>query len=216
MAANNVLRWQDGRGWLVFAGTVGDDDIRAAALGRVSADGALAYVCLGMPDQCEHDLADLEELGAAAGYLVDVMTEDDDTIRQKLSDAGMIVIAGGGDAAQVRSALLGAAAEGILKAFANGALILVEGAAVQSGGAWVIAGADNLLLGLAWVENALLLPGITSISESAAARSTLLKQPAAIAIGIGPDSALVLGPDGEIETWGGRRISIALGSGYEA
>jgi hypothetical protein len=39
--------------------------------------------------------------------------------------------------------------------------------------------------------------------------------PDAIAIGIGPGSALVLGPNGEVETWGKQQVTISLGPGYQ-
>src|SRR5690606_13987307 len=94
MARNNVLRWQDGRGWLILSGGGADaSDVRAQAIGRVSADGGVAYVSLSGA-QAEKALADMEDLGAPSGYLVDVLTEDDETIQAKLSEAGLVVIEG--------------------------------------------------------------------------------------------------------------------------
>ncbi len=214
MANNNVLRWLDGRGWLILSG--GDSsDVRAQALGRAAADGGVAYVDLGgQIGSGESALADMEDLGAPSGYLVNVMTEDDQTIHSKLADAGVVVVAGGSDVSELRSSLMGAAAAGIQTAFENGAVVLVEGQAAMLAGAWVLTEDDRLLGGLEWVENALIVPGLTSAEESAQVQTILTAQPAALGISVGAGSALALGPDGEVETWGQKQVTIALGPNY--
>jgi hypothetical protein len=65
-----------------------------------------------------------------------------------------------------------------------------------------------------WLDNALILPGVTSVAQSVEAQEVLRAQPAAIAVGIGSGSALALGPDGELELWGQKQVTIALGSHY--
>lgn len=214
MAANKVLRWLDGRGWLVLSGGA-SDEIRALALGRAAADGGVAYVAFDVAE-AEQTLDDMEDLGAPTGYLVDVLAEDDDTVRSKLAEASMIVITGGGSVADVRGALLGAAAAGIQAAFANGALVLAEGNNAMLLGAWVILERGALAGGLEWVNNALIMPGLTSVATSQQAQAILIEQPMGIAIGVGAGSALVLGPDGEVETWGNQQVTIALGRDYSA
>lgn len=215
MAQNAVLEWIDGRGWLVLSGDAASSaEIRALALNRMAADGVVAYISMGDSDPAERALADLEDLGAPPGYLVDVLTEDDDTIHDKLAEAGMIIIGTGDDPEFIRSTLMGAAVAGIQDAFVNGAVILIEGLTAMIFGAWVLLKPGDLSYGLEWVQHALIIPGETAISESAVVRAVLDAQPAAIAIGIGPESALVLGPDGEVETWGERSVTITLGSQY--
>ena len=101
MAHNNVLRWRDGRGWLVLSGWAeAGSEVRAQAIGRTAADGGVAYVSLGNDTNvAEAALLDMEDLGAASGYLVDVLSEDDETIRTKLAEASMIVIESDADLA---------------------------------------------------------------------------------------------------------------------
>jgi len=99
MPAQTIFKWRDGRGWLTLATGQGAaqeiDDIRARALQRTSADGGVAIVFLGDdPDAGERLLDDLEDLGAPTGYVVDVIAEDDATIRERLTDASVIVIFG--------------------------------------------------------------------------------------------------------------------------
>jgi hypothetical protein len=217
MAGNNILRWSDGRGWLVMTGGV-SDELRALALGRAAADGGIAYVAFGSnsAQTAEKTLDDMEDLGAPSGYLVDVLSEDDETVQSKIADASMIVISGESNIEDVRGAILGAAVIGMQAAFANGALILAEGINAMLMGAWIILEDDTRIPGLEWVESALIIPALTSISTSEQAKDVLNAEPMGIAIGIGATSALVLGPDGEIETWGDKQVTIALGRNYSA
>lgn len=215
MARNNVLRWLDGRGWLVLSGSP-SDEIRALALGRAAADGGVAYVTFGQSIEAEKTLADMEDLGAPSGYLVDVLTEDDATIHTRLGDASLIVITGGDSVDEMRSALLGAAASGIQEAFANGALILAEGLSAMLTGAWVISDSGALTPGLEWVDGALIIPALTSVVGSQQAQEVLAAQPMGIAVSIGAGSALALGPDGEVETWGQKQVTVTLGRNYSA
>ncbi len=216
MAQHTVLQWLDGRGWLVLSGGhVAGSQVRAQALGRVAADGGVAYISLGSGSNLgEKALADLDDLGAPPGYLVDVISEDDQTIQARLSDACMIVIEAGSSLDEMRSALLGAAADGIQVAYEHGAIILVEGLSASVFGAWVYLQTGKITTGLDWLHNALIVPGVTAIADSQAGREVLAAQPGAIAIGIGSGSALALGPDGEVEIWGERQVTITLGRGF--
>lgn len=207
MPTQSVLNWLDGRGWLILSG--GDDDeIRAQALGRVAADGGVACVSLtGDPDALLDDIADL---GAPSGYLVDVYGEDDETLREKLAQAGMVVITGGVSAADVRGALLGAALEGIESAYSNGAVILLEDYSAMAFGSWLVE--DGVQPGLEWLAGAAVLTGVDDAAYHA--KPIFDAQPNAIAIAIMFGSALGLGPDGQVETWGKREVTIALGPAY--
>lgn len=216
MARNSVLSWLDGRGWLVLSGGEdGSGDVRAQAIQRVSADGGVAYVTLGGNSALgEKALADMADLGAPSGYLVDVLSEDDETVRAKLSDAGMIVVEAGANVDDMRSSLLGAAAEGIKAAYENGALILAEGVSAAAFGTWAAIESGKTAIGLGWLENGFIAPGVTSVASSEVAQKMFRSEPSAIAVGIGVGSALALGPDGELETWGKQQVTVALGPGF--
>ena len=118
--ANSVLTWRSGNGWLVLSG--GPDslsEIRAQALTRMTLVGGAAYISLD--DDDDDVLEDLGELGGPTGYLVNVLLEDDDTIRARLKEAGLVLLPDNVDPEVLRSALMGAAVEAILDAFERGA-----------------------------------------------------------------------------------------------
>jgi hypothetical protein len=161
----------------------------------------------GDPDRLLDDIADL---GAPSGYLVDVFGEDDQTLQDKLAQAGMIVVTGGESPVDVRGALRGAALEGIEAAYANGAILLLEGFAAAAFGAWIID--SRIEPGLEWLHGATVLAGVDQAAVYA--RPVFEAQPHAIAVAIMPGSALALGPDGQIEKWGEGAVTIALGPAY--
>ena len=209
MPSQSVFHWLDGRGWLIFSGGA-DDEIRALALGRAAADGGVA--CVSLSDDPDVLLDDIADLGAPSGYVVDIFGDDDLTLREKLAQAGMVVVTGGETPSDVRGALYGVALEGIQAAFANGAVILLEGISAMAFGSWMIG--EEVESGLEWLNGAAIFTGINNAAVPA--KPIFSEQPNAIAVAIMPGSALALGPDGQIETWGTREVTIALGPALTA
>lgn len=216
MPSNAVLHWPEGRGWLVLAGsTPASDAVRGRALAIAAADGAVAYVATqGVNPAAEQMLTDMEDLGAGSGYLVDLLAEDDQVIHDRLADAGMIVVGADLSPDNVRSALIGAAIQGIQEAYENGAVVLAEGPGAMVFGAWVLMEDDRIATGLEWLQGSIIVPGSASVAESPITQAVIKAQPAAIALGIGISSALALGPDGQVEPWGEQEVSIALGPDF--
>ena len=207
MPAFSVFRWRDGRGWLVLAGAP-QDEIRGHALSRAAADGAVAVVALTAA-YADETLADLEDLGAPAGYLVDVIAERDEDIVVKIGEAGVVVISAAGDPDELRSALTGAAMQALDQAFQNGAVILAEGAAAQAMGAWLLS--DGFTPdGFAWLEDAVIELGPPPVGGDALA--LLESHPEGLAMTMAEDAAVAFGPDGQVELWGSRRVAVTLGA----
>ena len=208
---DQILRWPDGPGWLVLSSGLENpanimDDVRAAALTRISIDGGLAYV--GIRESDHDDLLDaMADLGAPTGYFVNIMIEDDDTIRDLLENAGMILLTSNIDVERLRSGLMGAAMEGLASAFARGSVILAEGDAIRLFGAIV----DDTTPGFEWLERSIILPNVASIGDVSFAKQLLESAAIQIAVGVGENSALVLGPEKRIETWGDGHITVVLG-----
>ncbi|MFN8529439.1 MAG: hypothetical protein U0670_12575 [Anaerolineae bacterium] len=218
MPEANVFRWIEGRGWIVLSGRLSDvhgdaGDIRSLVLARSAADGGVACVSLsGDPQGAEKLLEDLESLGAPAGFIVDVFSEDDNTIQKRLADAGVIVIDSAPDAESARSALLGAPIDGIQEAFVNGAIVLLEGNSLSPFGSWLIKNDGSVVGGAKWLDSAVILPSATQLAMQV--REVFELEPAAYALGIADGSALALGPDGEVQVWGRGQVAVALGSTY--
>jgi hypothetical protein len=207
MPSVNVLRWMNGRGWIVLSGGA-DDDIRGTAINRSSADGGIA--CVALSGAGDPLIDGIVELGAPSAYLVDLLTEDDQSIRDKLSEAGVVLIDSAPTSHDARSMLRGAAIEGIQEAYDNGAVILIEGASAAAFGTWLVEGSADS--GLEWIDGAVVLDGIDQ--AAARARPVFDLQPSAVAIAVQRGSALALGPEGQVEAWGAQEVTIALGPAY--
>jgi hypothetical protein len=206
MTEFRIFRWRTGRGWFVLSGGADSiGDIRGTALARASADGATA--CVAIDDRkgtADRLLDDLEDLGAPAGYIVDIATEDDRSIEARLSEAGIIVIASDGSLDTIRSTLYGAALRGIELAHARGAVVLVEGISAALFGEWYIGSDERLHPGLGWLANAIIL--------TASAPPVPIEQgmQGRYQLHISPGSAIAFGPDGEIELWGRRQVKVLI------
>lgn len=214
MPTQAVFQWLDGRGWLVFSGGADwEGEIRGTALARSSADGGVACIALSSdPTAADLLLDDVTDLGSPSAYIVDVAAEEDAAVRSKLAEAGIIVITTDETADSVRSALTGAAMSGIQTAYENGAVVLIEGECAMAFGAFIVTQEETIAAGLGWLERALVIP--TSASAAESAKPLLGVEPDSVAVAIGVGSALALGPDGEVETWGKRQVTVALGAQY--
>lgn len=213
----DILRWPDGRGWIVLSG--GDDEgsaIRAQALRLIpTTDGAVVYIGLS-ESSSDETLDDMEDLGAPTGYLVNVLAEDDDSIRRQIGDAGLLMIDDTEPTDTLRSSLIGAGEQGMRAAYERGAIVLAEGSNARMFGKRLLDEKGSLVEGFNWLQNALILPGITSLRQSEIAQHVLGTDADAIVIGIGGGSALALGPDGAVEIWGNRQVTLALGRNYQS
>lgn len=218
MPARAALRWLDARGWLVLAGSeAGVEAVRAKALTIAAGDGPLVILATsGENEAVTRLLDDFESLGARSGFLLDVYVEDDESLRTQLGEAGIVVAGVEADPVRAQDALVGAPVEGIHQAWQRGALVLLEGASAMQAGSWLMPAAGQRMDGLAWVPGALVLPGVCDVAANPLARALLGMEHGAVAIGIGPQSALALGPEGELEIWGEQQVSIALGPAWQA
>ncbi len=215
MSGANLIRWRKGEGWLVLSG--GGDfssgetgDIEAQALGLAPVGQPIAYIwAAGDVEAADRHLAALEEMGAPTGYLVDVLTEDDDTLRTQLGDAAMIIVGEGPALETLRSGLLGAAHEAIISAYEHGAVVLGIGQGAAIFGS-ILPQND----GLGWLERAAIIPGYERAGRADQMRALLLAHPDSYGLGIESGSAVALGPNGVLEVWGRRQITVTLGHSF--
>lgn len=218
MPARAALRWREARGWLVLSGNAsGSESVRARALTVAAGEGPIAVLsCGGDNEAAGRTLEDFEDLGDRPVYLVDALVEDDDSLRASLSNAGMIVVTCAEDPVVAHDALSGATNEGVFSAWEAGALVLLEGPAAMCGGAWVVTKDQGFRDALAWLTETLVLPGTEDAAASEHTRALLGRERQGVALGIGENAALALGPSGELEVWGLQEVSIALGAAWQA
>ena len=204
--------WQAANGWLVLSGSADSlGEIRARALSRCDASGAIAYISFA-DDLGDALMDDMAELGAASGYLVALEAGDNNEIYERLNSAAMIVIEAGGAGGELCRLIRRTAIHAMKDAFHRGSLILLEGAAAACAGEFMLDAAGQTAAGLGFVQNALIAADTLSVSENAMLRAARLQMPDAAFIGLAPGAALALGPDRAIETWGERQVSISLGN----
>ncbi len=219
---NSIFQWPDGAGWLIFSGRGdfirgGTESVDSRMLTQSAADGALVYIWAASDlDTAESYLNYLTDLGARSGYPTDIISEDDDTIRNLLSDAGVVIIGDGPDTDRLLNGLRGPAGEAILRAYSHGATVMGTGAGAEVMGQWFAhIASGQARTGLGWLQNALV--GATRAESRAAGlirQETLKNHPLAYSIEIGPDSALALSPFGEVDLWGDKKVAISLGQSY--
>lgn len=191
----NVLDWRTGRGWIVLAGNAlnadedndVDLDIEAQALTKLSMGEPIAYIyaASGDADAAEQHLESLDEMGAPTGYLVDILTEDSQSVRRQIREAGMVLLADGPDVDALRAGLQGTAAASMAEAHDRGAVIFGVGA-----GAAVLGAHLDGTRGLAWLEDAIIMTGIEDDERMEMLRVALEDRPECYGIGIGSDPQL--------------------------
>lgn len=210
----SLFRWIEGNGQLIIApGTTGSTDIRAEAISQAPSGGALVCAMVnGLGEAADALLDDLELLGAPAGYVVDLVTEDDETIETALRDASIIVIESGRDIASARSALLGAAARGIRAAYERGTVVLAEGVSALLFGEWVLREDGSTAEGLGWLAEAVIVPGIDRLSERV--KPLLTEHPHGYAVGIAGSTGLAFGHGARVSVWGEQQVGVTLGTKY--
>lgn len=214
MPQASLFHWIEGNGQLVIApGTTGSTDIRAQAVSQAPSGGPLVCAMVnGLGAAADALLDDLEQLGAPAGYVVDLVTEDDETIETALREASIIVVESGRDIETARSALLGAAQRGIRQAYEQGAVVLAEGTSALLFGEWVLRQDGTVTEGLGWLSEALIVPITDGLSDRV--KPLLAERPYGYAVGISGNTALALGPNARVSVWGEKQVGVTLGTKY--
>ncbi|MYA91828.1 MAG: hypothetical protein F4Y30_00190 [Chloroflexi bacterium] len=208
MSGQAPFSWRAGAGWLVLSGSAHPlSEIRALALSRCNPGADVA--CIAQTDVMGDALMDdLAELGAPAGYHIDLAEVDNNLLYERIASAGLIVLAAR-CTDSLRRALSQMAVHALKQALAGGALLLCEGAAAELFGERRLSAADGLTRGLNFVHGAVILP--TSAGHNVQATRWLQSQLSEVAvIRLQPGSALALGPGGQMETWGNRDITIRI------
>ncbi len=213
--SENTLQYLSGRGWLILSGgNTAGSPIRAKALSRAREYGITAYISTA-DDGGDSLLDDMEDLGARSGYFIDPEYDDTGDIIEEIKTASLVAIEVGSSLDNLHKMLKGAALEGIRQAYERGAVVLIEGLAVNLFGRWLVTDEGKIMDGFNWVNNAFIEPQSTGADDSRAVRAVLNEIADAVAINIDSGSAIALGPDGAVEVWGEeKKVTISLGRKY--
>lgn len=210
MLAGAPFNWPESNGWIVLSGRPDAlSEIRARALSRYDAAGAIAYISFA-GDLGDALMDDMAELGAPAGYLVDLEEPDNNEIYERLSAAAMIVIEAHRAADALHRLMSQTVTSALKSALERGGLILLEGAAAALAGERRLTDAGELAAGLRFVRNALVLPSLDGSAEVELARLVHRELPDISVLVLARGAALALGPGQRIETWGDGDVTISL------
>jgi hypothetical protein len=207
--------WLESNGWLVLSGSVDTlSEIRAQALSRVNVDGAIAYISLArdMGDSLMEDMADL---GAPTGYYVDLDDDDNNEIYERLRTASMIVIEPGANIDLLKKKITQTVIQAIKEALNLGAFILFEGIASNLVGEHISTADGQITKGLKFINNVYISTDVDSVLDIEDVQKVVAVAPETVFIGIQRGSALILGSNGYIETWGEKQVTISLGTGLD-
>ena len=221
MLQSSIFRWPIGSGLLVLS-TInksidGDaSDIIMKILTRTVSNNPLAYVwAAGDIEAADQLLNEFNDLGGRTSYLVDIITEDDDTIQELLSDAGIIILGHGDNIQSLRSSLDGIVLESIQTAYVNGATIVGFGNAAGVLGEWMFIDSKSES-GFDWIRNAFIVSAHDIVQNSQLEQvipEFMVQHPEAFTLVLNPGAAIALLPDSTVELWGNRQVKIMLGSG---
>jgi cyanophycinase-like exopeptidase len=163
------------------------------------------------------------EIGGPHSYTVPILSasdaHDEENCRM-LAGAGLIILGDGDGLALARTLRGTPALDGILAAFVQGALVVGMGAgAVPMGTQMVVPGAESgAELGWGWIESIVVVPQFSGAAKEPALQAALRSRAGLAGLGISEGAALALGPDGQVETWGGGEVTVVvphLGEGGE-
>ncbi|MBN1563263.1 MAG: hypothetical protein JXA10_05455 [Anaerolineae bacterium] len=229
MPQANIFRWRAGTGWMILAGGGAPDsddnfNIEAGMLTRTVSQGPIAYVwAAGDIETADRHMDALRDLGARTGYLIDILTEDDESLQRELSEAGVIILGDGPRTTTLRDALVGVSWRAIEESFNRGATLYIVGRSAAIIGAHMLPDAENtevedhtLRAGAGWLADALIVPRYTP-DQADALRAHVARLPAGgYGLGIAEGAALAFGPNSTVEVWGNAKITVSLGSSYDS
>lgn len=207
--------WLESNGWLVLSGSADTlSEIRAQALSRVNIDGVIAYISLA-GDMGDSLMDDMVDLGAPAGYYVDLDDDDNNAVYERLRTASMIVIEPGVSIDLLKKKITQTVIRAIKEALNLGALILFEGIASNLVGEHITTADGKITKGLKFINNVYIATDVSSVFDIADVQKVVTIAPETVFIGIQRGSALILGSNGYIETWGEKQVTISLGTGLD-
>jgi hypothetical protein len=225
MPQQGPLQWLDGEGWLILAGG-GDwrrgetDPIDAQILSLANLDRPMVIMLAeGSPSAADDLLDHYTLLGGPGGeaFSLASMTRDQletERFTTLLQEAGILYLGGENPLPLVNNLYNTAALRYIVEGYSTlqGLTLVGMGAGAAALSRWVFTPQPpyQQAMGLGFVMNAIVVPHFSTTEASPILRS--LPQIGSNLLGLGiPDrTALVLGPEGQVVTWGENQITAVV------
>jgi hypothetical protein len=211
MTQHALFDWQAGKGWLVLSG--GGDlfapetlELESQLLTALTIHGPIAYIVGEALEKAERHLDSIQEGGGQTGYLLDPARESLTSLHEQLSEAGLIILGEGAGLAEILSLKTS-----LYEAYQQGSTLYVLGRMATLFGTWFPNPQGLPQMGLGWLNQSLIFPQ----SQAGLCQPWLVHPfPTLYGVSLGGESALSLGPRGEVELWGKKAVKIVLGKDF--
>jgi cyanophycinase-like exopeptidase len=158
-------------------------------------------------------MEELEILIETPGEVLDAGEEAAD----RLEDAGIVVLAGGGIRDWLQALTHSPLEQSLMAYLQSGNLVLAAGSSAGALGGWTFEeGVYELTEAVGWLPGAVVLPGIDDPASLPEVRRILCAETRSFALGLPRDTALAIGPRGEVQVWSRAAPKLVLGKGWQA
>jgi hypothetical protein len=224
MTNQGPLHWLSGRGWLVLSGGGNwhqgeTDTIDAHVLGLANLDRPIvALFSEGTPEEAEEILEHYTLLGGPTGEAFSLSTMTDQDLQDSsftalLEEAGILYLGGENPTQLVRRLRNTQALKFIVRGFATvqGLILVGAGGAAAALGTWLaLSHPGEIARGFGFLRNAIVAPHFTQTEEAPLLHDLLSAHPNQLGLGIPEGTALALGPQGEVQTWGEGQVTAVV------
>lgn len=225
MPQRGPLTWVDGEGWLILVGG-GDwrrgetDIVDAHILSLANLDRPIVALLSEGDHEYAHGLIEhFTHLGGPGGEALILAGTQRQALHEPrflslIAEAGILYLGGTQPWILARSLQQTPALAQILKGYGTlqGLLIVGADGGAAALGAWV-ARAEPVaaaIPGLGFVRSAIIAPQFTGAEEAKVLRAQLRQHPGFLGLGIPRGTALALGPEGQVESWGPSTITAVV------
>jgi hypothetical protein len=223
MTQQGPLVWVDGEGWLVLLGG-GDwqrgetDAADARLLSVVNLDRPMIVLCAdGSQIEADTLLEHYTLLGGPGGeafVLPDLLHRNIRAARflAALAEAGLLFLSGSDPRPFIKTFQGTPALGKIVEAFTTlqGLVIVGAGGGAAALGAYLLTENASPIQGLAFLPNVIIAPYFERANAATTLRSQLRHFPGLLGLGVPAGTALALGPQGQVETWGPGQVTAVV------
>jgi hypothetical protein len=225
MPHQGPLQWLDGEGWIILLGG-GDwrrgatDPVDARLLSLANLDRPMVVlISEGSSNLADEILEHYALLGGPGGQAFSLATMTRDQFQTEafvtlLQEAGILYLGGDNPLPLINNLLGTLTLRAIVEGYSTlqGLSLIGVGAGAAALGRWVFPPAPpyQQTMGLGFLINAVVAPHFTTTAETPILRALPQIGGTFLGLGIPDNTALALGPEGQLETWGEGQITAVV------